>query len=145
MADNVTVSVFGGGSAIMATDDIGGVHLERVKLVLGADGANDGDVSSANPVPTKETGVAAATVTSVSDTATSTTLLASNAARRGAAFYNDSAQPLNLKFGATASASSFTKRLAANEFWAMPAPIYTGVIDGIWDADGSGACRITEW
>lgn len=35
----------------IATDDIGGVKFQRFKFVLGADGVNDGDVSSSNPVP----------------------------------------------------------------------------------------------
>lgn len=48
MADNDTLPATG---SVMATDDIGGVKFPRVKLVHGADGTNDGDVSSANPLP----------------------------------------------------------------------------------------------
>ena len=40
---------------VIAADDIGGVKFQRIKLTLGADGTNDGDVSSANPVPVRET------------------------------------------------------------------------------------------
>lgn len=47
MSDNTQIP----GSDNIATDDIGGVKFQRFKLVLGADGVNDGDVSSANPVP----------------------------------------------------------------------------------------------
>lgn len=50
MADNTTLNA-GTGGDVIASDDIGGVKFQRVKLVLGADGANDGDVSGANPVP----------------------------------------------------------------------------------------------
>lgn len=46
MADNVTVA-----AGTFATDDIGGLQHQRIKLVLGADGVSDGDVSSANPMP----------------------------------------------------------------------------------------------
>ena len=49
-ADNVTANS-GSGGATFAADDIGGVHFPRTKLVHGADGTNDGDVSSANPLP----------------------------------------------------------------------------------------------
>lgn len=42
----------------LATDDIGGIQYGRTKIVLGADGVNDGDVSSANPMPVKGTGTA---------------------------------------------------------------------------------------
>ena len=50
MADNVEANS-GSGGAIFAADDIGGVHFPRTKLVIGADGSNDGDVSGANPLP----------------------------------------------------------------------------------------------
>ena len=50
MADNTTLNP-GSGGDIAATDDIDGVKWQRVKLTLGADGVNDGDVSAANPVP----------------------------------------------------------------------------------------------
>lgn len=50
MADNVTANP-GSGGAVFATDDISSIHYPRLKLTLGADGANDGDVSAANPLP----------------------------------------------------------------------------------------------
>jgi hypothetical protein len=52
MADNV-VANNGSGGATFATDDIGGIHFPRTKLVHGADGASDGDVANANPLPVK--------------------------------------------------------------------------------------------
>ncbi len=57
MADNVTANP-GAGGATLATDDIGGVQYPRSKLVIGADGVNDGDVSAANPLPVRVQGVA---------------------------------------------------------------------------------------
>jgi hypothetical protein len=50
MADNTTLPTGVGGDTI-ATDDIGGVKYQRVKLVSGVDGVNDGDASSTNPFP----------------------------------------------------------------------------------------------
>ena len=50
MADN-TVLASGSGGDTIATDDIAGVKYPRSKIVIGADGVNDGDVSSANPLP----------------------------------------------------------------------------------------------
>lgn len=50
MADNVTANS-GSGGATFAADDIGGTHYPRTKLIHGADGVNDGDVSTANPLP----------------------------------------------------------------------------------------------
>jgi len=50
MADNVSLNPGVGGDTI-AADEIGGIKYQRVKLTLGADGANDGDISSSNPIP----------------------------------------------------------------------------------------------
>lgn len=57
MADNTTLDSGAGGDTI-ATDDIAGVKFPRGKIVIGADGVNDGDVSSANPLPVAGTGTA---------------------------------------------------------------------------------------
>jgi hypothetical protein len=51
MSDNVTTEQVTTPGATFAADDIGGVHYARTKVVIGADGVNDGDVSSANPLP----------------------------------------------------------------------------------------------
>lgn len=58
MSDNTTLDAGSGGDTI-AADDIGGVKFQRVKLIQGADGANDGDVASGNPLPVKATGAVA--------------------------------------------------------------------------------------
>lgn len=50
MSDNTTLNS-GTGGDVIATDEIAGVKFQRVKLTLGADGTNDGDVASGNPVP----------------------------------------------------------------------------------------------
>lgn len=50
MVDNVTLNT-GTGGAVMAADDISSVFFQRVKLVSGADGTNDGDTSKTNPFP----------------------------------------------------------------------------------------------
>lgn len=43
-------SVQGRGGDTLAADDVNNVKIQRVKLVQGADGSNDGDVSSAAPL-----------------------------------------------------------------------------------------------
>ena len=50
MADNF-VSNPGTGGSTFAADELSGVLYPRTKIVIGADGSNDGDVSSANPLP----------------------------------------------------------------------------------------------
>lgn len=54
MADNLTFQATPAtvpASTVVATDKIDGVDYQRMKLVIGEDGVNDGDVSSDNPVP----------------------------------------------------------------------------------------------
>lgn len=97
--------------------------------------------SAAATVPTAAT----ATLTNVNDTNVSTTILAANTARLGAIVVNDSTADLYLKFGTTASATSFSVHLYPGQTWEMDTSlIYTGKIDGIWSSDASGAARITE-
>lgn len=60
MADN---SVAPGTGETFAFDDIGGVKFPRVKLVIGADGVNSGDVSSANLLPVSVDSMPAADAT----------------------------------------------------------------------------------
>jgi len=51
MADNTVLNTNATTGDTIATDDIGGIKYQRVKIVEGADGFDDGDVSSANPLP----------------------------------------------------------------------------------------------
>ena len=51
MADNTQLPIPTTSGDVIASDDIGGVKFQRVKMIHGADGVNDGDVSSVNPMP----------------------------------------------------------------------------------------------
>lgn len=50
MADNTVLNAGSGGDTV-ASDDIGGVKYQRVKMVYGNDGVALGDVSNSNPLP----------------------------------------------------------------------------------------------
>lgn len=94
------------------------------------------DVASAQALTSAITRVVAATG--------NTPLLAPNAARRGAAIYNDSPDAfLFLKLNAAASTTSFTARLSPGGYYELPSPIWTGEIDAVWSS-ASGAALITE-
>ena len=84
-----------------------------------------------------------ATVTSVAGSATSVQLLAANGNRKGALFVNDSTSDCYLKYGTTASSSSYTVKIAAGAFYNMPTPTFTGIIECIWDS-AAGNMVITE-
>ena len=83
MADGVPITP--GVGATIATDDISGLQYQRVKLILGADGVNDGDVAAGNPLPVtggltdeqlRATAVPVSGTVSVTGVATETTLAA---------------------------------------------------------------------
>jgi len=86
--------------------------------------------------------VATATLSNVSSSASSVTVLASSTSRSGVIIYNDSTAVLYLKYGTTASATSFTYRIGPGDTWEMPSPIFTGTLDGIW-ASANGNARVT--
>lgn len=91
---------------------------------------------------------ATSTVTSVAGNTSSVTLLASNANRKAFALSNDSTSVCFVKFGATATTSSFTMKMAGSSgtqiaFYESPERCYTGVIDAIWTS-ANGSMRITE-
>lgn len=87
---------------------------------------------------------ATSTVSSVTAAASNTTVLASNASRRQAVLYNDCDKAVYVKFGSTATSTSFSYRLLPAQTLEIPLPCYTGIIDAIWDASPTGAMRVTE-
>lgn len=90
-------------------------------------------------------GTATSTLTNIPANIASVTLSAANANRLGWMVFNDSTDPLLVKFGAVASATSFTVYVRCGGYFEMPNPtLYTGVIDGIWLAATGGVARITE-
>jgi hypothetical protein len=94
---------------------------------------------SANYTPaTTSTDVALASA------ATSAQLLAANAARKGLMLTNTDANAVYLYYGTTATTAKYSVLIPSNGFWEMPQPIYTGRIDVIWAADGSGSLIGTE-
>lgn len=87
-------------------------------------------------------------ITSVGDAAASTTILAANTARKGAAFYNLSTAILylNLAGGTATTTTGFTVALAASSgYFELPQPVYTGLVTGIWASDAGGTVNVTEW
>lgn len=83
-----------------------------------------------------------ATLSNVAGSASSVTLLSANTGRLGATIVNDSTANLYVKFGTTASTTSYTVLLGASAYYEVPFQ-YTGRIDGIWDS-ATGNARITE-
>lgn len=97
----------------------------------------------ASVVSVESARLATPTLANVASSATSVTLFASNAAAKQRIIYNDSTAVLYVKFGTTASATSFTYYIVAGAHLEFPDPMYTGRVDGIW-ASANGNARCTE-
>lgn len=147
------------GANALAVSAGGAAKVEGDTLLLGGNAINLGSgaagtgtqrtiAATDDPVVTALTAPTTGTASSVSDTASDTTILASNANRRGATVFNDSDQILYLLLSnATSSATNFTVKMAAGSYYELPVNrggVYTGIIKGIWASNGSGAARITE-
>jgi len=139
----VGVSAITGNTTIVGT-----VNVTGSTVVVGT-ASITGNTSVINTVTVTGTTVnifervATPSISRVTASTASTQLLASTAGRKGAYFYNDSTASMYLKFGTTASTTSFTVLMRPNDFFELPLPTYTGVIHGIWDAT-NGAAQVTE-
>ena len=102
-------------------------------IVVAADGAPIG--TGANP--------STATLTNVASSASSVTLLSANTSAKLRSIFNDSTTVLYVKYGATASTSSYTVQIPAGGYYEFPQPLYNGRVDGIW-ASANGNARVTE-
>jgi hypothetical protein len=100
-------------------------------------------IAGGKPMPVTTDVSTSATITSVAGSATSVSLLASNANRILATIYNESSSRLYIACAATASATAYTVQIFPNSYWELPAS-YTGAISGIWN-NAAGNARITEF
>lgn len=83
------------------------------------------------------------TLANVAASATSVTALAANAARRSAIFYNDSTSDCYIKYGTTASATSFSYYLPSLGTLSIDGNEYAGRVDVI-HLSATGNLRVTE-
>lgn len=162
--DNAALSVTGGGvestalRVTIANDSTGLLSVDDNGSSLTVDNAGTfavqaaqsgtwtvqpGNTANTTAWLVNEVRPSSSSVTSVAASASNVTLLASTATRRGATFYNDSTSACYLKYGATASTSSFTVKIFGNGFHEIDRAVYTGQIDAIWDS-ATGNMRITE-
>lgn len=119
------------------------VDIQGATLSLDADGVeikND----AGNPIPTS-VAVRTPTTTSVTSSATSVTILASNANRRGISIANDSTQVLRLSYATPATtANAFIVMQPGSFLWLDQQLMITSAIYGIW-ASANGTAQVTEY
>ncbi len=124
--------------ALTANQSVNAAQINGVAPLMGVGPSGTGALRITH------SNTATATLANVAASATNVTLQASNANRRSWTCYNDSTVVLYVKFGATASATSFTVQVPPSGYFEAPQPIYSGIIDGIW-ASATGSARMTEW
>jgi hypothetical protein len=109
------------------------------------DGSDTGYLASVSAAQALQVWSFAATaaLTQVAASATSVSLLASNAARKGAVITNTGTNTLYVAFAASASATAFTYQIGAGQALTLPVPVYQGAISGLWLGTGGDAV-ITE-
>lgn len=88
--------------------------------------------------------VSTSTEVIVTSAAVDTELLPANPDRKGGSIFNAADKILYVKYGTGASPTSYKTQIAPGGFWAFPLPIYTGVINGIWEAAPTGDAIISE-
>ena len=146
----VKISVGVDGSAGDMSAGAGTTDATTPRVNLASDSAgilSAGTVASPSSqiVSTQEPRVASSSLTSNTPSASNATLLATNAARLGVIATNLSTNATAyIKYGATATLTSFTEKVAPGGRWRMDEPMFTGQIDIIWDVAGDGTLKVTE-
>lgn len=124
----------GEGGLVSVTNFPAVQAISATALPLPSGAATEATLDELTPASSSST-------SNVSGSASSQTFLSANASRKGFIVYNDSDATLYIKYGATASATSYTEKLYSNGSYSENG--YTGRVDGIW-ASATGAARVTE-
>lgn len=158
MADNTAQN----GTDTIATDDlatlngagVSGVKVQREKVVYGSDSdARDVDLTHGLPVQAGQS--TAGTITAPNVSNTSGVALASNTARKGAAFFNGTNVDVLLSVSSAATTvTSYTIRILAGGYYELPGDnvVYTGALTQLGvapstltaTAQTSGTLTVTE-
>lgn len=110
---------------------------------VGIDQTTDGTTNKVNIDASLKSGTPARST--VASSTSSATILASNASRKGAIIHNTDANALLLDLsGGTAAATRCQIRLTQHQSHEVGFG-YTGLITGIWEADGSGQADVVEF
>ena len=157
MADNTTLNVGTLGDTI-ASDDIGGIKFQRIKLIFGPDNVNRGDVEEANALPVKLSTVSVGTVfattqtamanvssvTSISASVTALTLFATTTPRQGACIWNESSSRLYVKLGQGVTTTLYSFKVAPYGYWEMAPRGFAGAVSGMWEV-ATGSAMLSSW
>lgn len=136
MADNLAVTP--GSGATIASDDIGGVHHQRVKISQGADGSAT-DVSSAAPLSVKQPLASSGTFGAAAPTTSSASAVASNSARNQLLLVNNGSQTVYVGTGTVTTSNGIPIPPGGS----LTITTYYGAVHAI-TASGTGDLRYLE-
>lgn len=137
---NVHVLSQGGSVVDVVSNSVDGRSENLIGLIVAS---LSYDYDGAGSWQRKRRGANTATLSNVASSISSVILKALNTDRLGLSIHNDSTAILYVKFGTTASATSFTVKMAADAYYEAPFG-FTGRVDGIWDT-ATGSARVTEF
>ena len=118
----------------------------RIPVDIGAISLGDVEIKNdvGNPIPTSVP-LRTPTTTSVASSATSVTILAANAVRRGISIANDSTSILRLSFSTPATAANSFIVMQPQSFLFLDQQLMVGnAVYGIW-ASANGTAQVTEY
>jgi len=84
------------------------------------------------------------TISRVGAASSNTSLVAANASRIQIILFNDSNKSAFVKYGTSASSTSFSIKMPPESHHFIDGPVYSGAIDAIWESGATGAMQITE-
>ena len=126
---------------ILPSDEIDKLNSELLKEIRGKERRELAKEIAKNLKPLFEKQASTATTTIVSGINKSIEIVGSNPTRKGLYFYNDSGYTAFIKLGREASNTSFTIIIEHKGYYELTRPVYTGVIEGMWEG---GSILITE-
>lgn len=145
MADNTVLNVGTGGDTI-ASDDITGVKFQRVKMTLGTDGVNGGDVSPTNPMPQFFPAVTPVNKSgTITVGGTAQVLAAANSARRGWWIRNNSTASLWVDDITTAVLAQPSLEIVPGGYYEAPIGGCSSLALSIIGATTSQSFTAREW
>lgn len=141
MADNVPITA-GSGTSI-ATDDVGGVHYQRVKNTWGPNNtATDVDASATAAMPVMPIGGATNAAAQVTVSNSSTSIAAADTDRRGVLILNLQTVAVYIDpSGGTASTSMFRLDPGASLFLPVTTAV-TGITTAAYSASGDAKVHV---
>ena len=144
MADNVAITA--GTGTTIATDDVAGVQVQRVKETWGPDGtATDVDKTAAAALPVQSVGTGTNASSQVTVTNSSTTIIAARAGRRGVLIVNKQtvAVSIDASGGTAVYATHFVLDPGASLFLPVTNAV-TGITSAAYTATGDAKLHLVE-